>query len=292
MSRRALVTGAGGFIAPHLTRRLLADGWEVGLVARSTSRVPGDLLQRAALIPADVEAAAFTDAVQAFGPEVCFHLATHFVGVHGPGDVDPLIAANLTLGTRLAEALSAQGEAAFVNVGTVWQHHDGRRYGPTSLYAATKQAFADVLQFYAECTPLRAVTVELSDTYGPHDRRTKLLQLLVRAHRTGDPLPLSPGEQWIDLTHVADVGTALVGAADLAGADAPVFAVSGTAMPLREFVALVGELLGAEVPVQWCARPYRPREMMTPWRYSPPLPGWRPSVDLRTGLADVLAGMP
>ena len=255
MRRRALVTGASGFVAPHLVRRLLADGWEVALVARSTSRVPEDLLRRAALVPADVEAAAFAEAVQAFGPEVCFHLATHFVGVHGPADVDPMVAANLTLGMRLAEALSAQGDTAFVNVGTVWQHHESRRYGPTSLYAATKQAFADVLQFYAECTPLRVVTVELSDTYGPDDRRTKLLQSLVRAHRLGTPLLLSPGEQWIDLTHVTDVVAALVRAADLAGSTAPAFSVSGTAMPLRQFVALVGELLGAEVPVQWGARP-------------------------------------
>jgi nucleoside-diphosphate-sugar epimerase len=291
MSPRALVTGASGFIAPHLVRRLLADGWEVGLVVRSTSRVPEDLLPHTSLLRADVEAAAFTDAVQAFAPGTCFHLATYFVGVHGPADVDPLIAANLTLGMRLAEALSTQGGATFANVGTIWQHHDSRRYGPTSLYAATKQAFADVLQFYAECTPVRAVTVELPDTYGPDDQRTKLLQLLVRAHRTGEPLLLSPGQQWIDLVHVADVVTALVRAPDLAGADAPAYSLSGTLLPLREFVALVGELLGATVPVQWGARPYRPREMMAPWRYAPPVPDWRPSVDLREGLAAVLAQM-
>jgi nucleoside-diphosphate-sugar epimerase len=289
MSRRALVTGASGFVAPHLVRRLLADGWEVGLVARSTSRVPEDLLTRTALLRADVEAAAFDDAVQAFAPGTCFHLATHFVGVHGLADIDPLITANLTLGTRLAEALAAQGGATFVNVGTIWQHHESRRYGPTSLYAATKQAFSDVLQFYAECTPVRVVTLELSDTYGPGDRRTKLLQLLVRAHRSGEPLSLSPGEQWIDLVHVVDVVTALLRAADLAGPDAPVYSVSGTVLPLREFVALVGDLLGAAVPVQWGARPYRAREMMVPWRYSPPLPDWRPAVDLREGLAAVLA---
>jgi nucleoside-diphosphate-sugar epimerase len=87
------------------------------------------------------------------------------------------------------------------------------------------------------------------------------------------------------------VVAALVRARDLAGVDAPAYSVSGTVLPLREFVALVGELLGAAVPVQWGARPYRAREMMTPWRYSPPLPDWRPSVDLRAGLAAVLAQM-
>jgi nucleoside-diphosphate-sugar epimerase len=288
MSRRALVTGASGFVGPHLVRRLLADGWEVGVVARSSSGLPHDVGQRCRVVPSDVDQQAFLADVQGFAPDVCFHLATHFVGVHGPADVDPLIDANLRLGTRLADALSTLPDVAFVNVGTVWQHHDGRAYGPTSLYAATKQAFVDVLQFFAECTPLRVVTVELSDTYGPDDHRVKLLQLLVRAHRTGEPLLLSPGEQLVDLVHVADVVDALIRAVPLAGAQAPCYAVGGEPMAVRDYVALVGELLGAAVPVEWGARPYRPREMMRPWRHFPRLPGWQPAIGLREGLSGVL----
>lgn len=286
--RRALVTGASGFVGPHLVRRLLAHGWRVTVVSRSSSALPGDIAGRCARVPADAGPGEFAAAVADAGAEVCFHLATHFAGVHAADDVDPMIAANLQLGTRLADALAAGGEAAFVNVGTVWQHHDGRRYGPTSLYAATKQAFADVLQFYAECTPLRVVTLELGDTYGPGDTRGKLLQALVGAARSGVPLRLSPGEQLVDMTHVADVAEALVRAVPFAAADAPAFAVRGEMLRVRELVALVGEVLGTPVPVEWGARPYRPREMMRPWTATPPLPGFVPATGLRDGLARLL----
>jgi nucleoside-diphosphate-sugar epimerase len=290
VNSRALVTGATGFVGPHLVRRLLGDGWDVAVMARSSSRLAEDLAERCEVLGSDVGPEEFTAQVRRFAPQVGFHLATHFVGVHGPTDIGPLVAGNLELGTRLADALAAQPGATLVNVGTVWQHHDSRAYGPSSLYAATKQAFVDVLQFFAEGTPLKAVTVELSDTYGPDDDRGKLLQLLVQAAQTGESLRLSPGGQLVDFTHVADVVEALLQAVPHASHRAPSFSVHGSQMALREFVALVGEVLGAEVPVEWGARPYRPREMMTPWTYFPELPGWKPRIDLRDGLAAVLGG--
>lgn len=72
MVRRALVTGANGFIGAHLTRRLLAEGLEVhALSHRSADRLAGlgvrvfqgDVTQADSLVPA------FT------GVDVVFHLA-------------------------------------------------------------------------------------------------------------------------------------------------------------------------------------------------------------------------
>lgn len=285
---RALVTGASGFIGSHLARRLLREGWEVTLVTRPSSRIGDDLAATCPVISTEQGPEEFTRGVQATMPDVCFHLATHFAAVHGPGDLHPLVASNLELGLLLADALSRAGDTAFVNVGTVWQHHDGRRYGPSSLYAATKQAFADLLQFFAECTALRVVTVELSDTYGPGDSRPKLPGLLARAVAEGQPIEMSPGDQLVSYTHVDDVVGALLHAVRYAGSEAPTFSVPGWTMTLRRFVDLVGEVLGSPVPVAWGAREYRPREMMSPWTYSPSLPGWTPQVGLRAGLADVL----
>ena len=92
-----------------------------------------------------------------------------------------------------------------MNTGSYSQHYGGRAYSPVSLYAATKQAFQDILQFYCEVRGLRAVTLELPDTYGPDDKRPKLFSLLDRVARSGETLQMSPGEQLLDLLHVDDV---------------------------------------------------------------------------------------
>ena len=288
MTGRALVTGATGFIGAHLARRLVADGWRVSVLVRDGRRLPADLAAACSLVPASADAGTLAAAVRADAPDACFHLAGHVIGPHRPADVDLLLESNVALGTRLADALAALPDVAFVNTGTVWQHHDGRPYGPASLYAATKQAFADVLQYYAECTPLRAVTVELPQVYGPGDRRGRLLHQLVEAHRTGTSVALSPGHQLLAFTHVSDVVEALVQALQQASPDAPVLTLDVQTVTLREFVDVVGDVLGAPVPVSWGALEYRSREMFRSWDQGRALPGWRPAIGLREGLLKVL----
>ena len=73
-----------------------------------------------------------------------------------------------------------------------------------SLYAATKQAFTDLLVFYAEVEGLAVHTLELMDTYGPGDPRAKLIPFLLRAGAEGTTVEMTDGTQLIDLVHVDD----------------------------------------------------------------------------------------
>lgn len=283
MSRRALVTGATGFVGKHLVRRLRADGWHVdALVRRTDASLPTGVAAHP--IPSAIDE--LIDVVAGLEPDVCFHLATEFRGVHVPADIAPMIAANIALGTALAEAVTRARECTFVNTGTVWQHYHAAPYSPVSLYAATKQAFVDVLRFYLEVEGLPVVTLEIGDTYGPGDTRPKLLPVLVRAARDGTPLELTDGTQLVDLVHVADVVGALLATA---GGDsgATYGASSGDAITLRELVERFEVATGLAVDARWGARPSRPREMLRPWMISGPPPGWVPQVSLEDGLRAV-----
>ncbi|HEX9504879.1 MAG TPA: NAD(P)-dependent oxidoreductase, partial [Acidimicrobiia bacterium] len=183
----------------------------------------------------------------------------------------------------------------FVNVGTAWQHVDGAGYRPKNLYAATKQAFEDVLRFYTDRDLLRAVTINLYDSYGPLDHRAKLLGALLRSLQTGDVLSMSSGIQLIDLVHIDDIVRALFLAGDTAAA-APVpaadggpFALSsGRPRTLRELVDVIGDVAGRPVPVVWGARPDRAGDMLEPWAAGPPVAGWTPEISLEQGLAAML----
>lgn len=285
MSRRALVTGATGFVGRHLVARLAVDGWQVDALVRAADpRLPPDVALHA--IPPDVDG--IVDLVGGLAPDVCFHLATAFRGVHVPADIVLMVEANVTFGTMLAEAVTRAGGCRFVNTGTAWQHHDTRPYSPVSLYAATKQAFTDVLVFYAEVEGLDVVTLELTDTYGPGDTRPKLLPVLARAARDGTALELTDGTQLIDLLHVSDAVAALLATAD-GERDATYGASSGGAISLRELVATFEAASGLTVDARWGVRPSRPREMLRPWMISGPPPGWRAEVSLEDGIRELLA---
>ncbi len=278
--RRALVTGATGFVGGVLVRRLVADGWTVDALVR-TPKVALPVGVTAHVIPA--AAAELIDVVGSLAPTHCFHLATAFRGVHQPEDIAPMIEANLGFGTALAESAARVDGVTFVNTGTVWQHYDAAAYSPVSLYAATKQAFADVLRFYAEVEGLAVHTLELVDTYGPRDPRAKLIPILLRAGQDGTPIDMTDGTQLIDLVHVDDAAQALLATA--AAAAGHTYGARGDGeITLRELIEQFQAATGLGLDVRWGARPARPREMMRPWMTAEPPPGWSPTVRLHDGL--------
>jgi len=58
---------------------------------------------------------------------------------------------------------------------------------------------------------------------------------------------------------------------------------SGATVSLRELVAKLEEQYGKKLPINWGGRPYRAREIMTPWK-GDILPGWQAEVSLEDGL--------
>lgn len=283
----ALVTGGTGFVGSALVPVLADRGWTIHAVVRPTSdRAAVARLQGHAAIHVDDGSAASLDRiVRLCRPTHCFHLASKFVAVHDAEDVSDLILSNVGFPTGLAQALAGSG-CRFVNAGSAWQHHDGRAYSPASLYAATKQALQDILQFYGECVGIDVVNVKLCDTYGPADQRGKLVELLLRAARERDPLALSGGEQLVDLVHVADVVDALEAAALAPSLGAPTSycVTSGEAISIRELVDRIQSVIGTSIDARWGERPYRQREMLVPWVVDPIVPGWTPRVSLADGI--------
>lgn len=285
MSARALMTGVTGFIGGRLARHLVSAGWEVhalsrGPLAPSQGNVTA---HRYAGDTAEVLAA-----VDHARPDVIFHLASLYLADHRTDQISDLIAANVLLTGQLAEAASLIGGACLLNTGTAWQNLDGETYLPVNLYAATKQAGADLLRYYHAARGLPVLTLKLFDTYGPGDTRRKLVQLLVEAVLRNEPLGLSPGEQRIDLTHVDDVVMAFASAAHhLRNGHEGTYFVGGDRLSVRELTQRVGRALGRPVPARFGERPYRPREVMEPAPPLPLLPGWAPRIDLDDGIREL-----
>ncbi len=289
--KTALVTGATGFVGSHLVHRLIKDGWETHIITRSSSNLTQleDVASKVIVHQHDGTTNSMINIVKEAEPGIVFHLASLFLAQHTSEDIKKLVQSNILFGTQLVEAMTLQGVTKLINTGTSWQHFQNEPYNPVCLYAATKQAFEDMLKFYVEASKLKVITLKLFDTYGPDDPRPKLFTLLRKVADEQTELAMSPGEQLIDLVYIDDVIDGYLQAArrlmDNKVSSMEEYAVSsGNPISLKELVAVYGQTIGKQLPIKWGERPYRTREVIVPWNKGRRLPGWKPEVGLVEGL--------
>lgn len=304
---RLLVTGAGGFVGARVVRQALAVGHDVAALIRPGSAAPrlqgvgGGTTATLHRWRHDLGDAASMDALRValggWAPDACIHLAWYVEPgsyLHGRENLE-CIAQSLALQELLIDA----GCGAIVMAGTCAEYDLERPASgclredaptrPATLYAAAKLALATVaLQLAAERgTPL--AWARLFSLYGPGEQPTRLVPAAIRALLRDERFPATAGEQVRDYLHVDDAAAALV---RLAAARASgIFNVaSATGVPVRELLALTGELAGRPELIQLGAIPYR--------GWEPPCIcgdagrlralGWTPRHTLRSGLADTI----
>lgn len=280
MSPSILVTGITGFIGGCLARCLLSAGWSVSGIVRTSSRIdalPEEIQNAVRLYNADqMDLRAI---VEAAAPDVVIHLATCYISAHSYEEIEKLVESNILFGTKLLDAMMQHNVKKMVYARSSWQHFTDDSYEAVNLYAATKQAFDTIVEYYMAAHGLQTISLTLFDTYGTDDHRNKLLAILPACTERGKPLALSPGEQEVDFVHGADAARAFALAAqylledrmDLCGS---YVVSSGKTVTLRELVRRYEKLIGKKLLIDWGARPYREREVMHPWRGGKILPGW------------------
>lgn len=222
-------------------------------------------------------------------PDIVYHLAARFVAEHGADDIEKLVHDNLLFGVQLLDAMRSAHVTRFVTAGSAWQHYGNADYSPVNLYAATKQAFGALLQYYVEAHGIHAVTLELTDSYGHGDTRRRLIPFMLEAERLGHTMSMVHAELPLDFVHASDVAEAFVKAGERVtnsrAAQHEVFAVrSGAPLPVRELFAAWERSRGVAILAKWGERAVREREVLDPWTQGTVLPGWVPRVSLEHGL--------
>lgn len=291
----ALVTGSSGYIGSQLVQHLLRDNWCVHLITRNSVEIEDSTyIKNKYFHIYDGKWKSLDRAVTLSRPDVVFHLASLVIVEHQSNQIDSLINSNVLFGTQLLESCARNGVKHFINTGTSWQHYRENLYDPVCLYAATKQAFEDILDYYVDAYQMQVITLKLFDTYGPHDPRSKLVNLLLRSLQSGEKIEMSPGEQLLDLVHIDDVIRAyLLCAKELEESKEKYshtrYAVSsGHAISVRSLVDLIEKLCQKKINAVFGGRPYRQREVMFPWRGGNRPREWIPQVSLTDGLISVI----
>ena len=295
---RVLLTGAAGFIGAHVAAALLDRGVEVHAVVRDASRAPrlDAIAKQLTRHEADLlDPAARARVIGLAKPNLCIHAAWYAV----PGKYlsAPENLAHVAASLELATALVDAGCTRFVGLGTCFEYDTGiganltesSATGPRFLYASCKLALHDVLAAYAAVAKTSFAWCRIFYQYGPDEPAERLVPSVVDRLLAGGVAETTLGAQVRDFLHVADVGAAIASVA-LSELEGAVNVGSGVPLTVRELVATIARICGAEDRVRFGALPYRPGDPMHVCADVTRLAGtgFAPRFDLEAGLRDVV----
>lgn len=266
--KRALVTGATGFVGANLTRRLVADGHEVHLLLRHDYRPwrLASILDQVRTHIADLESRESIESIlMKVQPEWIFHLAAH--GAYPTQtDREQILKTNVMGTVALVSAALNTGFGSFINTGSSSEygfkdHAPSERewLEPNSDYAVSKAAATLLCSSLGASTGANIRTLRLYSIYGPWEEPERLVPRLAASGLRGRLPDLVSPLTARDFVHVDDAVDAYLLAATQPGLEpGAVFNIaSGVQTSLAEAVETVRETLNVSETPRWGSLPAR-----------------------------------
>lgn len=266
---KVLVTGGAGFIGSRVVDHLVRAGHEVTVIDNLSSGHRENLNREARFIDSDVrDPQALIRA--AASKELVFHLAAS-VGnrraidnPYNDASINVMGTLNVLEAARLAECRKVvySSSAAIFGEPEKLPISDDHPTRPLSPYGVSKLAGEKYAAAYTAVYGLETVSLRYFNVYGERQRFDaygNVIPIFATRALRGEPLVVyGDGLQTRDFVNVDDVAQANLKAA--ANGVTGAFNIgTGTAVSIRDLVALVAEARGSEVEVQ--SQPSRPGDV-------------------------------
>ena len=300
--RRALVTGAAGFIGSHLSARLLREGFDVlGIDSfsphydrslKELNIAPLACERHFELVEADLALADLRELVDDM--DVVFHLAAR-PGVRDSWSAfDDYVHANIKATQSLFDACALAGtRVVFASSSSVYGDvselpvTEAAALRPISPYGATK-VMAEVLAgAYTASFGLEAIGLRYFTVYGPRQRPDMGLSRFIEAWNAGEPIHVfGDGRQQRDMTYVDDAVAATIAAAEHGQPGKAYNVASCSPRSLLDVLRELGEILGLDLRLEYETR--KAGDVRDTWgsiELGRSELGYEPMTPLRVGLS-------
>lgn len=295
-----VVTGGAGFIGSHLCEALVAQGHQVVALDNLVSGRESNLerLQSSAQFEfRKVDIATTSDLKQHFsGATRVVHLAALADIVPSIDAPEDYVRANVVGTTRVLEAARACEVKRFIYAASSscygipdrFPTCEAQECRPQYPYALTKYLAEQAVLHWAQVYDLPALSLRFFNVYGRRARTSgsygAVFGVFLAQKLAGQPLTIvGDGKQTRDFTHVSDVVSAIMCAADSAHSGLALNVGTGQPVSVNRIADLVG---GPRVHIP--KRPGEPDATHADTRQIRELLGWQPKVSIEDGVSDLL----
>ena len=183
MKKNILITGASGFVGSHVLDDCLKNNFNVHAIFRhSKKNVSFAKKYKKQIFPIFYNNIyEIKNKLTNCKIDYVIHCATHYIKKHDHNDIENIIKSNVLFSTILLDAVVNIKIKKFINLGTVWQHFNDTKNLAFNLYAATKQSFECIFNYYKnQYSKIKFYNILLTDTFGANDKRKKLVPTLLK----------------------------------------------------------------------------------------------------------------
>jgi UDP-glucose 4-epimerase len=287
VGRRALVTGAAGFIGSALCRRLASLGVEVHGVSRSARNAENHIARWWQCNLEDLDAV--RKLVKELKPQYIIHLASNSAGSRAPELVVPIFQSNLHTTVNLLSAANEVGCQRILLTGSMEEPDPGVDWPiPSSPYAAAKFAAGTYGRMFHALYDMPVVLLRVFMVYGPNQRETyKLIPYVTLSLLRSEVPNLSSGNRAVDWIYIDDVVEGFIVAAGASGVEGSTLDIgTGRSVTVRGVVEVLTDIIRPPVPPVFGTVADRPMEQVRVANVEDSYRrlGWRAKLDLRAGL--------
>lgn len=247
--KKAIVTGATGFIGKFLVRELVKQNIEViAVVRKGTKNINTINTLPVKIVECNIaDYCMLPDIIADKDIDTVFHIAWQGVSDQDARN-ETIQMRNLQSTLDLIDAMHAMEIGCFIGCGSMHEaeslvemREDKVISNLGYMYKAAKTAAHWMGKAKCGAYGIRFFW-PLINTYGEEEKSARLVNTIIRKVLHGESPDLSAGNQYYDFVHISDVSRALILIAEK-GVDGTNYTIgSGDAKPLKEFLKIVGQI--------------------------------------------------